>query len=323
MAETSMIFFQQHYYTFDFFKKYYKKWNEVPTTETPHYLFCQGDESRYREYLANSWRHPRLKKELDEIEEKISTFRNLKDSIENEGCIEPVEIVIDEKGRELLVHGNHRAAICETLQIPLKKNIVSMEERINKLCYNEEDRYGTSTYGVPYQPVINKKGEIIKQGRREDLVDRHEIILDWIDFTDLAVGDFGSNLGAAGNLCLNSGARLIFNIEKSERIISSSIRLAVLLDNTNIIFKNRNLSEDHVKLEEKIDVAFSFSIHKHVNNNELLSHSIADNIKYGGKFVFETHSRNEQIPIEFLEKFRILDFSNKLNNRDLYLLERK
>lgn len=317
-----MIFFQQHYHTIEFFKKNYPVWNEIKITDTPHYIFCKGNEYLYKDYLHNSWKNPRLRKSIDDIDEKITIFRELKRSILREGCIEPIEVAFDEFGRELIIHGNHRASICTLLNIPFKKKVTNIKDKILQLCMNEDERYGTGIYDVPYQPVINHENKVILDGRRNDLIKRHEIIMDWVSLKDKIVMDLGCNTGSSGILCLNSGAKKIYNIDISERLLSSAIKLAVLFNKSDVDFLQCNLSEERFMLDCKADIAFCFSIHSHVNNNKLLTENMNYNLKENAKLIFETHKKGERIPAEILEKFRILDFNENLKNRDLYLLEK-
>ena len=317
-----MLFFQQHHDTVHFFKQHYKDWTVVPINKSPHYRLCTGDESLYFQYLQNSWRSIKRNKD-QKIKKKIHDFNILKNQIKVEGCKNPVEVTKNLSGQELMIHGNHRASICQYFNLPYPKKIITLEDAVRKICHNKLEKFGSGIDDMPYHPILDDNLKQLIPGRRNDIIDRHEAIKKWVDLTNLDIVDFGSNTGAVGRMCLNDGAGHVVNVEISRIIINCCIRLAVLFNKKHSSFVLADLGKDQLNINSKADLAFCLSIHSHVNNNEHLTRNIVKNTKKNSLLIFETHIKNEKIPSRILDSFKIVDKFSQLENRDLYLLKKK
>lgn len=318
-----LFFAQQHSYTVSFFKKYYDKWNRVPIESSPHFNLLCGNDSAYKKYLMYSWNNPRIhsKYSASAASEKIKSFKYLLDGIKMGGCRNAIPVVQALDGSYLIIDGNHRASILKYLDQPYNVREVPLQEYLQYIITNKNERYGTQD-DIPYQPVYDNEQNIIIRGRRHDLLDRHAIIKQWLSLEDKVIVDYGATLGAALHLALNDGAAHAYHIEKSNILLTSAIRLCVAKNIENIDFLEVDLSKEYSPLIEQADIAFCFSIHKHVKNDLMLSKSLHASLKEKGSLIFETHSKKEKIPKEILERFNLLE-SSILNSRQLHLLEKK
>jgi len=317
----NIYFSQQHYYTIDFFKKYFDNWNLIPVENFPHYSFLKSGDM-YDKYLRASWRNPRIPKDytLQTSMEKHQQFNNLLHDIKINGCKDPITVVKSSTGKRFVVDGNHRSSICKYLGITPRYEIIPVKDYIQNIITNEKERYGTQNK-VSYQPIYDDNNQIILYGRRNDLIDRHKIMEKWLSFNNKVIADLGANLGSSLHLALRGGAKHVYHVEKSTTLLTAAIRLAVLKGVNTIDFLQADLSKEGIILKEKVDIVFCFSIHKYVENDNLLSTSISRILKNDGYLIFETHSKKEKIPKEFLRKFEVIG-SHPLNTRSLHLLKK-
>lgn len=307
-------FGQQHPYNIDYFGD---DWHIIPLVDMPHYKFACGNEVEYCEYIDKAWRYFNLSPKLfsKRKSKQITTFRDMIQDISINGISCPISVVRSMDGRNVIMDGNHRASISKSLEIQLPIQYVDTYEYIAKLSNNEDLRYGSKTRGMPYQSVIYK-GDVIVEGRRDDLSERFAMISS-LDIIGKSVIDFGSNLGMGLVQSHEMGAKYVLGVEKEAPIAKSAIRLAVMMG-----YPLRTIVGDlsqPINLETKFDTGFCFSINEHVGNDDNL---IANILNSGiSVLYFECHE-TRPLP-EFISKeFDTCEYLGKVSgSRKMYRLE--
>ena len=262
-----LLFGQQNINNFKFFGDNYVN---ILINETPHYKFLQKNIKIYSNYLKFSWKN----KERS-IDDKIIEYTKLKENILKNGINEPILTAKRFNEDELIVHGNHRAAIAKFCDIELfKKDVYYLD-----FFSLKNIRYGLNNGNRPYQSIFYNNKEVIK-GRRNDLLDRFNCI-DIADIENKIVLDIGCNIGA-NCILVNKFAKKMIGIDIDVNIINQAIKLAVYF-NENIDYR----LIDFCKINEKIDTCFLFAVDKHINDNNKIAKFI--NKKVLSVCYFETH----------------------------------
>lgn len=210
----------------------------IPIDQTPHRAYVQGDQQPYRDYLTC-----RGHKQVDE---RCRQFDALIEAIGRDGQQTPVQVVTAPDGRQLLFHGNHRAAVLSPEH--LRCTIIPMDEYIHFNALVRKYKFGAPK-GIPYQPVLYR-GDTLLAGRRADLLERHELI-DPADLRGKRVYDFGCNIGSAAVLAHESGA----SVEGWDlpEFRTAAMRLALLF----------NYDIRYQRWSGTYDTLFLFSVHAH------------------------------------------------------------
>lgn len=308
------VFGQQHDRTLNFFKNHYINWCDVNMLESPHYYFLKDNVEFYKMYLLSSW----PEKRHDYINEKILTYRSLLTDIHRNGLQHPIEFYTRYNGDKVIIHGNHRFSILKFLDLDIDKSLkeVSINDYI-LLILPKSLKFGLNNGTVPYQSIYYKDNLII-EGRRNDIIERHNLIKDYVE--GKTVIDFGCNIGMSSFLALWSGANNVFGIDVYKSFVNSAIRMGVAFNCESSSFAVYDLSLP-LKLPNTYDVGFCFSVDKHIKNNNQLSENISKHVNE--KLFFETHEYSE-IPKEIVSKFNNIEFIDTTfsGKRKLYVLEK-
>jgi len=270
--------------------------DDLKLKDMPHYKFLIGKEQEYIDYL-------KLTHNQEKIEKIINKFKNLLESIKKEGIKNPITITgID---RKIIIDGNHRSSICLFLGIKPKIKEIPVNKYLNKTIKNKI-RYGTNEKNIPYQSIYYKGKELIK-GRRDDLIKR----INHIDVKGKEVVDIGCNYGTSCFLALERGAKKVIGYDIDYNLIKSATKINNLFG-----YKAEFEVKDFSKIQEvKGDVAFCFSVDKHIKNNK----NLLRNLKNFKEVYFETH-QHSPIP-ENIKKASEQQFLIKLGSRKLYRLK--
>jgi 2-polyprenyl-3-methyl-5-hydroxy-6-metoxy-1,4-benzoquinol methylase len=311
----NLLFGQQHSFTIGFWGH---NWHNIDIRETPHFEYLHNDsEESYIKYLLTSWQHPSHVQSKLDINHRCSTYKELQKNIKKNGIKAPVIVtnrLSDDK--KIIIDGNHRAAIGCYYDYDIPLTSIDPVDKILQLVKSSKSFYGSKHKNMPYQSIYFKD-TIIVPGRR-NTIDRFKFI-EINDIKNKKVIDLGCNYGEMSRQTLNYGAKKVLSIEYDHSILDSAIRLSVIL-NSNPLFQIHDLSMP-LKLTEKYDTGYCFSIHKHVNNNYVLANNINNNIKK--VLYFESHSKKESVPKEILKYFEIDWKKITSDNRPLYRLIKK
>lgn len=283
---------------------------------TPHYDFVKqdGNSKRYIEYLKKSWKYyypNRSKKRIEEmISEKVKSFRKLIEDIKENGIKEPVVVFTNLDGQVMIFDGNHRASVGLYYNIDIPMETISLREAIRRRTENPNIFYGSKNKGIPYQSIYTPGSILVLEGRRNDIVDRRNMI-DIEDITGKTILDMGCNYG--NSLLLMGNAKKRIGIDKEADILTSAIRVATIF-RQKIDFRRFDLNKIYTRLE-KVDTALIFSVNAHLDTLSGLVSIIKNKVRY--VVYFETHEGHE-IPDEIKCLFSKIELKGKLGSRKFY-----
>jgi len=187
-------------------EKYGDKWGEVKMSESPHAWFLEGNEKEYvnfvNRYLGPPYDTPARKKYMAK---RVADFRNNYADIQKTRKIKvPIQVYKNlDNDKYFVIDGHHRATIAAKLGLDVPCNIVTRTNYFKQVMTAPGLDYGTKS-GQPYQSVFHK-GQIVHPGIRDDILKRHNIIKQHIDFHDKTLIDFGANYGNAAILAVQDG----------------------------------------------------------------------------------------------------------------------
>lgn len=315
-----LYFSQQHAHTVEYFQSIHgDRWTRILLSETPHFAFFSGNEERYSEYLSHSWRRrfgdivPK-----DEIRKRSEEFSRLFDEIKASRSIsDPILLCRTPDGHLAIVDGNHRSAVALALGIPLPAQLISAETYAREIVNVPNEFYGTQRRNMPYQTIYNGQ-DVLVQGRRDDLLQRYDLINKAFPLDGKTILDLGSNYGMSSYLALKLGnAREACLVEHSHKVTTAAIRLSVLLNSPRARFHVADLREDLCGTLPMCDVGFVFSIMAHVetlhNATKLMRSHVREALFY------ETHQKRdieEPVKNAFAERLEL----GRLGDRRLFLL---
>ncbi len=315
-------FAQHHIETLNYFKSINNEYTSIDIKSFPHFKYLIGDKDEFIKYLNISWksRYNVSKNELNQlIKNHITQYDSIISNIKLNGINEKITITKRFNGDLLIVDGNHRTSISHYLNIELPNNLISIDSYLNKIILNSNIFYGSKKNNMPYQSIIYKGEEIIK-GRRNDIINRAELI-DINDIQNKNVLDFGCNYGMNSFYAHENGANKVVGIDIEPKILTSAIRIAVCF-NYPIDFYTLNLSNNniHSVSTDDFDTGFMFAIDSHVNNND----NLLQNIKLSKIKVlyFETHNNSKNPPkniVNYFDEIKYLGETYK--GRFLYKLK--
>ena len=296
-----------------FFEKHHKC--DIKIIDTPHYKVAKNhnadqiqktnSKNEYIEYLRNSWTSYGLKTSQEKMEEKYLHFSNLISKIQkNKEISEPIIITkIPGFHNYHLVDGNHRCSIGIALQIKIPIRVLDFITVFDKFM-DIKEFYGTGNKNMPYHSIyLNNK--IIRQGRRDDIYDRINLLPDNI-LNGKKILDVGSNIGMNSIAAFKNNAKEVVGLEISQQMVNYATRFA-MLDGVypGTQFRRFDINEDILPTHEKYDLAFMLSIHHHLKDYRTLTRIANDNVLEG--IIFEGHPNTEKIDYE--QFFKSIQFS--------------
>lgn len=210
-----LIFGQQNAYSAPWLAARLGQSVTIGIEDFPHVAALRGDHALFLDYLAHSWRAARPTVNTKEGRKEHLAWLLSRPSLEG-----PLSIVTRPDGEQMIVDGNHRAALAFVDGNPVET--VEAEDWLTAVTRVDE-RYGSAP-GVPYQSVY--AGEEIIKGRRRDTLTRHELL----DVRDLigSVLDIGCNLGASSFLAANTATRTL-GVDASPALITAANRIGAYL----------------------------------------------------------------------------------------------
>lgn len=285
MDFSKYYFAQQKYSTYRMFGEHW-----TTSTFSPHYEHVLGDSNIYTEYLQKSWKDLPSKSTNSKIREFDMLYRDIKKN----GIKTPIQTVIRLNNDKLIFHGNHRFACAKELGIEFPEEEISIDEYLDFNLLGNGYRFTSDDNGVPYQSIYHK-GKLIRQGRRKDLQERHDMIR-LLDLSGKRVFDFGGNIGTSSFMAYESGANVeMWDIPHN---MNSAARLAVLFD----------YPIDFNMPHGDYDTLFLFSVHAHVKIPKINAKVI----------YFETHE-DGILPKRYKELYHV-EKLGKLGKRNFYRL---
>ncbi len=297
----NIYFGQYNYNNINFFKTLQYDFLKIKVEETPHYKFLQGDIEAYSKYLKQSWRD----KEKRSIDQKIEEYNYLIQNVLAEGIKEPVLIALDYFNNQRIIHGNHRAAIASFYNLELPYIITDFLD-VKELKNIKNYKYGLKD--KVYQSVYFNDIKIINGRRWED---RFKFLIKK-DIRNKTVIDIGCNIGA-NCISISKLAKEVIGIDNQKNIIDFAIKLSVFFNMYNLKYEIFDFSEGIY--DKCVDVAFIFSVDKHINNNNNLSKYIRNYVKE--IVYFETHEKSI-MPIEIKSQFSKIKLIAKYSGRKFY-----
>lgn len=243
-----MIFAQHNADTQRFFMERYGRIHGVPISDAPHGRFLAGDEDAYRDYLRASWRrHSPTDKAIDA---QVRTYRSLVEDCLLNRIGQPVQVAHRLDGAELVVDGNHRAAIAEAYELACETIEIPRPEQMQK-----------HTGQNPYQTLYGPSGEPVVIGRRTDLLRRFRAFHEACPVEQLGHGvlDLGCNLGSNLLLANAAGAVGCLGVERHRETVDSASRLAAFYG-AEVEFQCADLEEWRVPPGIRFDIACCFSV---------------------------------------------------------------
>lgn len=296
----NFYFGQLHPYLQDFFDEQYSQHTRIRLRDMPHYISWRNDEfvepetSKYYQYLKESWKFYSCTNSHKTRMNRIQKFIALKEDIIRNGVKVPISLVVTYDGSTIIIDGNHRASLAYHFGLDVPCIYIKLESALRRTIWNKKEFYGTKRKNMPYQSIYFGQVEIMK-GRRRDTLERFNK-MDINDIRDKTICDLGSNIGVSAILAWHFGAKDVTAIEYSLNIATSALRLSTLLDERiNVVVQDLG---EPIRLFQKYDTVFCFSVHAHVKDKKMLEQNIA-NIT-GKVLYFEGHEHTNREKYEHI-----------------------
>lgn len=265
VGTTRLVFGQPHSGTSFLFRGLVDEGGStLPIDRFPHVKALQGDPDAYIDYLQHSWGHTSRTRE--QMQRRWEQFRDLMESVKQNGIKVPVKVVERPDGRLIVVDGNHRASIAHVLEIGLPVTKIDPKVWAAGLL-RRVSRFGLVD-GLAYQEVPGLLG-----GRRV-LDARHQAIRP--DDLEGRVLDLGCNLGAATRAAALTATQAV-GVDVDGWLITAALRLGVWFD-TAATFMRGDLE---VEAFTGFDTVLAFAVDAHLKDHRFFAHTVQSaNIVY-------------------------------------------
>jgi hypothetical protein len=312
------IYFGQHHsHSAAYFRaKHCNQWNRVKMTDSPHYQMFQGNPNPYLEYLSYSWKYHGI--DMKTAKSFTTNKFKLLADIRNRGVLKPIIVYKDRENNLYSLDGNHRISCALILDLPdIKAHIVPFQNYITHLC-STNTRYGTGTpNGKPYQTLYDLSGTALYGGRRDDIIQRHRLISQHVDFSGKTLLDLGGNYGNASNLALGAGASEVHIVDYDKHVITAAVKWGILIGAHGANYYVHDLRQYAPQLPA-CDIGYCFSITAHVKQLGNLCRIIQDKVIC--VLFYETHETNKwPIEPEIKRLFKTVKLIGTLGDRKLYM----
>lgn len=313
---SQLCFGQQHSHSYPYFrKKFGDKWCKVDTKDAPHTSLYLGNRKDYTDYVKSSWGYHQ--NNLKWVQFSTNEQYRLLAEIKRNGITTPVEVVKTLFGKYCIVHGNHRVGCAVALGISkVRCRIVDRTDYIKHFA-KVKSTYGTGTGkgAKPYQTFYDLDKNVLLKGRRTNILTRHNIIKQHIDFKGKSVLDFGGNYGNASVLAASEGACSAHVVDYDKDVITAAVRLGVLIGAEQLHYYVGNLRQ-YIRRLPVCDIGYCFSITHHVKELSNLCKMIRDKVR--DVLVYETHEGMKMEPV-IRKLFKTIKFIGEIDRRKLYI----
>lgn len=280
---------------------FYEKFGrtEIEVADTPHYRLAlalagrssdlDSAEKYYKDFLI-SGRRPREESSLNDA---VSDFKKKFEAFRSDGGGVSVT-QLSTSGDYYVVDGLDHLTFSAALRSSIVCTVLPFRKAFGKYSASDEF-YGTGNSGVPYQSVWFQ-GKILLRGRRTDALERLRMIPSTL-LQGSRILDVACNIGVSSILASRLGARECVGLEVSEQMVDTATRMAMFEGvYPAVCFRRFDLDANRLDASESFEVAFMFSIYRHLKNVEILSKIAEKHITKA--IVFEAHPGDEESDYE-------------------------
>lgn len=263
----------------------------ITLEDSPHYRLALALSSKAPDlvqaerYYVDYLRASSEDGDNDAINSRIDQFKAAFDRFSSSSSAPLVLTQLGPSEDHYIVDGNHRAAFAAVLGKPVVCEVLPFRKAYESYSGSSEF-YGTGASGVPYQSVWFQ-GDILVRGRRVDALDRLKLIPPDI-LHKAKILDIASNIGTSSILAWRLGARECVGLEISQQMADTANRFAMLEGiYPAVSFRRFDLDVDRLEAAESFDIAFMFSIYRHLKDPEVLKEIVTRQVR--SAVVFEAH----------------------------------
>lgn len=281
---------------------FYERFGRTNITleDSPHYrlaraLTCTAPdlaqaERYYIDYLTASCKVL----DGDAINSRLDRFKTGLESFESNGPSRPVLTKLGSSDDYYIVGGNHRAAYAAALEQSVVCDLMPFRKAYESYSASSEF-YGTGASGVPYQSVWFQE-DILIQGRRVDAMDRLKLIPPGV-LSNARILDIASNIGVSSILAARLGARECVGLEISQQMADTANRFSMFEGTYPVVsFRRFDLDVDRLDAAERFEIAFMFSIYRHLKDSAVLKEIVRRHVR--NAVVFEAHPGDSESDYE-------------------------
>ena len=262
----------------------------IPLSSLPHYTYLEeGAEPKlgceYDEYLKASWKSLRQATETARLARMVEYSKLFQSFLpEDSTVLTPISVCRRPDGKEIIVHGNHRAAIAAFLGKDLPIEHIEQLDYLVKVARSAGEYYGPDLGVQPYQSLFYD-GNNVLAGRRLDMLERFNLI-DKEDVIGKTVLDLGCNIGSNCFLASMAGASRVVGIDNNRDLVSSALRLNAFFG-TDSLFYVRDLNDGVLADVSPADTVFCFSVSAYIEDRNVLKQALL--ALTGNVLYFEGH----------------------------------